>query len=60
MIAALYIFVGLLFQDDINDILLGLGTFGLFALIVYGIFEKRADDCMNEQVRNIIGFSESE
>ena len=43
MIAALYIFVGLLFQDDINDILLGLGTFGLFALVVYGIIEMKKE-----------------
>ena len=57
---ALYILTGLLRQEDINDVYLGIGEFGLFGLIVWGVFYKEAEDSMNEQVRDFLNFENTE
>ncbi len=53
-LVSLYIFAGLLLTGEINDLLFGALTFGLFGFFVWGIFEKSAEKKMNENVRRIL------
>ena len=60
---SIYVLAGLLlllFQGEANTVMVGLVTFGLLGIIVWGIIKKKSEDEMNKSVRMILEFDDGE
>ena len=64
LLAALYVFALLILHfflwEGIGELMFGLASFGLYGLIVCGIFERNAEDYMNRTLRTLLELDDTE